>query len=110
MATLLQIDTSLAATVTYFDQLTPLEGTEYLLRFLWSQRESAWYLNFYDQDSNPIAVGLRLNVSVSLLRRFRDARLPPGVLFCADMTGQNLDIQTQGELGARVLLVYQTSV
>jgi hypothetical protein len=105
----LVIDTSTAQTSTFFDQLTQLDGVQYLFNFWWSDREAAWYLGLYDQNENGLAVGLRLNVTWNLLRRFRDPRLPPGVLMCVDMTGTNTDMSAPAELGQRVQLVYFTS-
>ena len=89
---LLKLDTTAAATSLLFEQLTQLDGREYLLRFVWSTRESTWYLNIYDQDENPIALGVRLVVNWPLLRRFRDPRLPPGLLFLVDMSNTNQEV------------------
>lgn len=93
----------------YYDQITQLEGVEYLLTFAWSARESCWYLDVGDQDGNPLASGVKLVVSWPLLRRFNDDRLPPGFLYCVDMTGNGMDIEVPEDLGSRVLLTYITS-
>lgn len=106
---LLQIDTSLAATSPFFEQLTQLEGVEYLLRFLWSPREGAWYLDVLDQDGNALALASKLVLGVRLLRRFQDARLPPGFLFVVDFTGTGLDIAAPTDLGVGYQLMYITS-
>lgn len=90
----------------FYEQITQLDGREYLFRFLWCDRESAWYLYIYDQGNNPLALSIRLVVLSPLLRRFVDPRLPPGLLFCQDMTGQGKDIETADDLGTRVLLAY----
>lgn len=105
----LVIDTTTAATSTYFDQLTQLDGVQYLLNFWWSDRESAWYLGIYDQDENPLALGVRLNVSWLLLRRFTNTALPPGALFCLDTSGTDTDIAVPSDLGQRVLFMYVTA-
>ncbi len=93
----------------YWDQVTQLEGIEYTLQFRWAVREGCWYLGIYDQDANPLALSIRLVVSFPLLRRFTDPRLPPGVLFCCDMSGADQDIVDYTDLGTRVLLTYVTS-
>lgn len=93
----------------YYDQTVGLEGLEYLMRFTWMNRTSQWLLDIYDQDENPLASGIALVVGWSLLRRFKDSRLPPGVLMCVDVTGQNNEISVPGDLGDRVLLMYITS-
>lgn len=105
---IIQIDTN--TDVLYYDQLVQLEGTEYLFQFLWADRESAWYLNIYDNDGNPIALCIKLVVNWPLLRRFKTSTtIPPGTLWLGDLSGQGLDIQTSDELGARCPLFYVTS-
>jgi hypothetical protein len=104
---LLHIDTDTDALL--YTQIQQLEGIEYSLRFLWSTREDAWYLDFSDQDGNAIAPWIRLVVGTSLLRRFQDPRLPRGILTCVDMTGAGMDIVSSDELGQRVPLLYITS-
>lgn len=106
---LLQLDVSGAQTLLYFDQLTQLEGVEYLLTFLWSDRESCWYVGIGDQDGNPIAQGIRLVLGASLLRRFTDTRLPPGRLALVDFTGTGLDLTQPTDLGVGYQLMYVTS-
>lgn len=93
-------------TSKHYTQTTQLDGVEYLLEFIWSDRESCWYLNISDQDGNQLACLVRLIVSWSLLRRFSDARLPPGALFCLDLSNTNVDIQAMSDLGTRVSLIY----
>ncbi len=97
------------ATVPRYSEIVPLDGIEYLFDFAWSERESCWYFDLSDQDENPIAQLVRVVVSFPLLRRFRDARLPPGFLYAADTSGAGRDVEAQGDLGARVLLCYLTS-
>ncbi len=106
---ILQIDTGLAQTSKYFDQLTQLEGVEYLFTFLWSDREGCWYVELGDQDGNPIASGVRLVLGASLLRRFTDTRLPPGLLTLVDYTGTGFDLASPGDLGVGYQLMYLTS-
>lgn len=92
-----------------FDQLAQLDGVEYLFDFEWIDRESCWYVGIFDQDQNPIAFGIKLVINTPLLRRFRDPRLPKGLLFCADLSERGLDIAAPGDLGTRVPLVYLTA-
>lgn len=104
------LDVSGAQSATTFFQLTQLEGVEYLLNFTWNSRETAWYLGIYDQDQNPLCLQIKLVVSWSLLRKFRQLpNIPPGCLYCADLTNAGLDVQTPTELGVRVPLYYVTS-
>jgi hypothetical protein len=103
----LEID--LDSSLTYYDELVQLESLEYLLEFAWSDRESSWYLNIYDQDGNQLATGIKLLLNVDLLRRFNDPRLPPGKLICDVLGGDSVDIGTSADLGERVTVLYVTS-
>jgi hypothetical protein len=103
------LDTSTSATSTYWDQITQLDGIQYTFEFVWSARETCWYLNLLDQSENQLAMGLRLNVSWPLLRRFKNPALPQGILICIDTTGSGTDIQAPADLGQRVLLEYITA-
>jgi hypothetical protein len=93
-------------TPLYWNQTTQLDGVEYLLRFYWSGRESAFYIGVYDQNENPIALSIRLVVGVPLLRRFQDPRLPPGMLLLVDTTDRGEDLENAADLGGRWVLVY----
>ena len=94
------------STLDAFEQTTQLDGREYLMRFMWMARESCWWLNLYDQDETPLALGVRLVVSWSLLRRFVDPRLPPGMLIVVDLSRTDQEIADQSELGERCVLMY----
>ncbi len=88
----------------------PLEGVEYVLDYYWSTRETKWYLAIYNQDNTLLAGWMALNVGVRPLRRFRaQSNIPPGMMIVVDTTGQDLEIQSPDELGARVVLAYITS-
>jgi hypothetical protein len=109
------IDTEAAETDTLFEQSVQLDGREYLLRFIWSTRETCWYVNFYDQDFNGLALGIKLVLwgqtesikdQPGLLRRFQDPRIPPGKLLCSDLSDKSMDIVSKEELGSRVVLLY----
>ena len=102
----LEID--LDPTLTYYDEIVQLESLEYVFEFAWSARELCWYLNLYDQDGNELALGIKLLLNVDLLRRFPDARLPPGHLLCLDVSGLNKDIAQSSDLGTNVILEYVT--
>ena len=93
-----------------WEVLVPLEGVEYLLSYYWSTRETKWYLSIYNQDGDPLALWMALNVSVMPLRRFRaQDNIPPGVLVVVDTTLQGQEMTAPEELGERVILGYITS-
>lgn len=110
----LRIPTSTA--FTDYRQTTTLEGRDYILRFLWNQREGSWFFSLFDADEDPIVEGVKVVVGFSLLRLVTDERRPPGVLLAVDTTapvpdraaGEKVLALDPGidELGERVLLLY----
>lgn len=93
-----------------WDAIYPLEGVEYLLRFYWSTRNTKWYMSMFNQNNEPIALWMALNVDVAPLRRFRaNTNIPPGIFVVVDTTGKGEEITAPEEFGARVILTYITS-
>jgi hypothetical protein len=82
-----------------------LSGREYLLVFGWNARASAWFLDVFDQDGQPIVYGLRLVVDYPLGRLVTDSRWLAGLLFAVDNRGQGQD-PGFAELGDQVRLAY----
>jgi len=70
-----------------YTQRTTLDGREYILRFIFNEREQRWYLDIFSSDETPLALGLKLVVNWNLLRRETDERLPPGELYAIDFSG-----------------------
>lgn len=110
----LRIPTS--TTFPLYSQTTTLDGVDYVLRFLWNQREGSWFFSLLDADEDPIVEGLKVVVNLPLLRLVTDERKPPGVLLAVDTTAPEVD-RAAGEkvlaldpgledLGERVLLLY----
>jgi hypothetical protein len=85
-----------------------LDGRDFHLHFLWNMREQRWYLDIFDTDSVPLAVGLKLISNQPLLRFYQwDPRLPPGELlaYAQGIDQSNPGFNDFGE-GLRVELVY----
>jgi hypothetical protein len=93
-------------TDTVYRQVTLLDGREYVLAFDWSARESEWYLSIFDQDENPLALGIKVVVGLPLLYRETNPALPPGLLAAIDLARGDLDPAVD-DFGTRVLLLYQ---
>lgn len=91
-----------------YQQITTLEGTDYLLTFALNLRDSYWYLDIADQDGVPIVSNIKIVVAWDLLKRCTDIRRPPGVLLAVDLTGSGLD-PGPTDLGGRVELRYLTA-
>lgn len=100
------IDTSTSATESEWDQISEIDGREYVLRIYWNARAQGWYLDASDQDGVPILYGLRLIVGVKLGRQLvGDSRIWPGTMACVATTQDDSD-PGQFDLGTRVLLIY----
>lgn len=84
-----------------YTQRTVLEGREYVLRFIYNEREGAWYLDISDSDENPLMLGMKLVADWNLLRRATDARLPTGELYAVDLAGSD---QSEDVAGRRAIL------
>jgi hypothetical protein len=89
-------------------QVTALEGTDYILTFAFNRRDGYWYLDIADQDAVPISLSRKCVVNVNLLRRCADTRKPPGALILVDTSDTDLDPGLD-DLGTRVDLVYYTA-
>lgn len=91
-----------------FEQITTLDGTDYLLTFAYNERDGFWYLDVADQDGDPIALALKCVVDWNMLRRCTDPRKPAGILAFDDITSAGIDPGFD-DLGLRVQLVYFTA-
>ena len=94
--------------VHYYTQKTKLDGRDFVLRFAFNERESAWYLSILDEEETPLLLDLKLVANWPLLRHYRyDPRFPPGELMAVDLTGDGAPpgIDELGE-GKRVELKY----
>jgi hypothetical protein len=101
---ILQIN--LAPGVPSYRQRTILDGVEYVLELLFSQREGRWYLSIRDATGAPLALAIKLVANWPLLYRFRSVvGLPPGELVAADVRPVPVD-PTLAELGDVVQLCY----
>lgn len=89
-----------------WQQITQLDGREYVLHFFWDDRVDGFFLDMRDQNDDPIATSIALVLSANLLRRFPDPRLPPGRLMLLDLSDRQNEIEQPSDLGARVFLVY----
>lgn len=103
--TIYRIPTATSNKISDYVQSSVIDGREYILRFYWNQRQGTWFLDFFDQDNDPIVQGLALVLGADLLKYVKDSRKPPGKMFLVDLTGQHLQPHIN-ELGSRVVLFY----
>ena len=92
-----------------YTQRTEMDGTDYVLRFQFSQRLGRWYVSIFDQDDVPIAQGLGIRSNFEVARFLPDEIHPPGQLLVLDTvaaTDQEAVDPGLRDLGDRVLLAY----
>lgn len=87
-------------------QRVTLDGAPYLLELQWNARAPGWFLNLFDAEGSPIALGIALVVNARLGRRIADPRAPGGWFFLLDRSGAGRDPAID-ELGSRVELTYR---
>lgn len=85
-----------------------LDGSVYILRFLYNQRLDRWSLTITDDAEDLLAAGIPIVANWGLIRFYKyDPRLPPGEFMAIDLSG---DGSPPGLLemapGARVRFVY----
>ncbi len=84
-----------------------LGGRDYVFDFRYNQRENAWYFSIALPDGTELANGVKVVCRTSLIHRWSDVRLPPGLIM-AIANGDDESPPGIGELGEdrRVTLCY----
>ncbi len=68
-----------------------LDGTIFNLKLLHNSVTDSWTMGIFDENLNPILIGLRILPNTFNLRDFVNAGLPPGDFVCnADISIQNI--------------------
>ena len=83
-----------------------LDGTTYTLRYRYNSRMEKWFLDFRTETGESIVEGIPIVADWPIFDRFQDDRLPPGILFAFDTSGQAED-PGRYDLGNRVQMIYQ---
>lgn len=82
-----------------------LDSVHYRFGFNWNNRASHWYFSIRDRNDVLLLASRRVVVGFPLLNRFRDPRLPAGMLDAIDTSGKDTD-PGFADLGDRVKLLY----
>lgn len=91
-------------TLADYSQRVVLDGSEYLLRLFWNQREAKWYLSLYDSAENPVVLCVKVVSNYPLLASVVNSIRPPGEIVAFDANaGADAGLR---ELGARVVVYY----
>ena len=97
-------------TQAFVQQVTALDGTEYLLVFRYNQRQSRYFLDIGQPDGTIIAAGAALVVGWPLFTSVQDSRMPPGTLVVVATGADTWTSPALGELGPglRCELIYRS--
>lgn len=108
MSTLYTVPTSADA---HYEQTTNLDGTDYVLRFRYNQREAAYYLSILTPQGVSILEGIKVVSNYPLLAAYNPPGRPPGELLALVNAGADDSPPALGDLGedARVTLCYVSS-
>lgn len=63
-----------------------IDDTEYYIRFTYNERHDYWSFGIYDEDEEPIIAMTKIVPGFSLLRYYKDSRLPDGAFGCLSDT------------------------
>jgi hypothetical protein len=100
------VEIPVAVDTPLYTQRITLDGIEYIFKLDWFEREGRWYLSLYTVDNQPLALGIKIVANWPILRRFKDARMPPGLLMAVDLSPMNGEPPGYTDLGTRVRLHY----
>lgn len=94
----------------FWQQITTLDGTDYLLEFRFNSREQVYYLMVSLTDGTLLAQGIKLVCSYPLLQAYNDDRFPLGELIVLpDATSDGPPGLGELGIGQRCQLVYVTA-
>ena len=92
-----------------YNERVRLEGRDYIFRFDWLGRENRFHLSIYDQDQNPLLLGIKVVANWTLTtRHLFNAGLPPGTLIAMDLE-EGGEPPILSDFGTRVRLFYYAS-
>lgn len=81
-------------------------GTDiYLIDFTWNTRDSSWYMTIYDTTGEIIVAGARIRLDWPFLFRFKDPRLPVGLVTAPDLDRTRAE-PGRHDLGNRTPLMF----
>jgi hypothetical protein len=83
----------------------PFDGISYRITARWNSRDKAWYLDLYEDNLTPIALGIKVVLGVRLGRAYRHKKFfQDNVLQALDTTGKRQEAGFD-DLGGRIQVV-----
>lgn len=86
----------------------PVDDFTLLFDTRWNSRDSAWYVDIYEDDGTPVAINVKIVTGVQLGRLSQHDFFTTHKLIAVDTSGQGLDPGFD-DLNARVLVVITSS-
>jgi hypothetical protein len=81
-------------------------ATEYILDVRWNERDSAWFFDLLDENSNQIVSGNKIILG-GLLAKTASDKGPRGVFIAKDTSGNGQEAGLD-DLGTRVIVRFYT--
>lgn len=92
--------------VAYLRYNVDLSGASYGIRFMWNERDSAWYFSMDDPSGDPAVSSVRVVLNTDLLNAVPfDGRRPPYGIWCIDPTNGTSE-PTYETIAGPVAIVY----
>lgn len=82
-----------------------LTNVIFILTFKWNAQNAYWVMNIYDENTNPLVLGIKVVTNYDLTSQFSTLGLPTGDIVCQNILGQWDDIQ-RFDMGATTELLY----
>lgn len=87
------------------EQVTALDGTNYIIRRLWNSRAQRWFMTIKTADNLDIATGRKLCADMPWASRETVEEMPPGQIWVIRGTKTGADPGLR-ELNREVFLMY----
>lgn len=82
-----------------------LTGVIYFLQFTWNSLNEFWVMDILDSNEDPLVVGVKIVVNLSLLSPYTVQGLPSGDIVCQNIVGTSDDIG-RFDMSQKFLLIY----
>lgn len=89
-----------------FRQSLTLEGVSYIFSFVWNTRDNAWTMSIYDDQNEPLVLGIRIVLNYELIGQYQHLEIPPGKIYALDTTGNVNPITYEDMFNGRISLLY----
>lgn len=94
-----------------YSYTTFLDGVQVGLRFYTNKPDDSWFFDITTVNFEPVVAGLGLAVGLDLLFPYRSKGdlIPPGILYCVDLTGEGNDPTVESFQNQTHVLRYMTA-